>query len=369
MAANRLFSFQAPVIVSQEPIQLDMVAASEGRNILAPGKFGSQYPRMLFLKDGRVLCVYTVYRNQGYLLDAKGGTTLVVAESTDGAASFKELVEIADFGRDLDNGMLMELSNGTILLACRSVRWQESYRLPVYESTDGGSSFHVISMLDRNEGVPGELGSPDRGIYEPHLLILSDGSIAAQYANERYALAPHAYSQIISEKISTDNGHTWQNEIVVCADDEHPDARPGMPVFVRMKDGRYITVYEICGSMDALIYYKVSEDGKTWPSGIGKHIPLQRSGPFIECLEDGTLVVTSNSQQLSVSMDNGESFYAHRPAPWGDLDGKPIIADAVAVVNKSVWPCIYALPGNRALICTSLGRAAGGHLVIYRVME
>lgn len=362
------FHFSDPVIIHDDPIDAARVVDQESRHIPAPGRFGAQYPRLLFLKDGRVLCVYTVYRNKGYLAEPDGGNALGIAESTDGMKTFHEICEIVDPGRDLDNGMMIERPDGGILLACRSVRWQESYWLPVYLSVDGGRSFKYLSMIDRNEGVPGELGNPDRGIYEPHMVFLDEKTLAVMYANERYALAPHGYSQIISEKLSYDFGASWGNDFAVCADDDKPDARPGMSVFIRMADGRYITVHEVVATEGADIFCKISEDCIHWEKGIGARIPDQNSGPFIEVLEGGALVVSSNTQQLSISLDNGESFYTHDPAPWADLAGEKTPLGYTLKPDRSLWPCLYALPGNRLACVTSLGREEGGNCIALRIL-
>ncbi|MEK3905406.1 MULTISPECIES: sialidase family protein [unclassified Paenibacillus] len=56
-----------------------------------------------------------------------------------------------------DNGQFVQLTNGDILLAMRSVRWQESYKLRVYKSTNGGGNWSFLSTIDENNGAPGSL--------------------------------------------------------------------------------------------------------------------------------------------------------------------------------------------------------------------
>ena len=112
----------------------------------------AHYPRAVRLKDGRWLCVYTAYEkgNAGYLADAKGGTRLFVMKSGDGGQNWKQIAMLADAGRDMDNGELIQLPNGDILLGTRSVKWQESYRLPVFRSRDEGTTWQYLSDLDSN---------------------------------------------------------------------------------------------------------------------------------------------------------------------------------------------------------------------------
>jgi len=95
-------------------------AGKDARN-LYPGRFGAQYVRMAKMKNGDWIVVYTVYENNGYLADPKGGTTLEIEISRDNCRTWKVISKIAEPGRDLDNGQIKVLKNGDLLLACRSV--------------------------------------------------------------------------------------------------------------------------------------------------------------------------------------------------------------------------------------------------------
>jgi hypothetical protein len=58
-------------------------------------------------------------------------------------------------------------------------------------------------LLTRTAGKPGELGHPDKGIYEPHLYILNNGSLSVMYANEKHVIEnpliqPNYFSKDIS---------------------------------------------------------------------------------------------------------------------------------------------------------------------------
>ena len=108
--------------------------------------YGSEYARLLRLEDCW-LAVFTLYDNCGYRYDEQGGTRLQIAESLDNGRTWSMLTMLRDPGRDLDNGQLTCLPNGDILLPCRSVRWQESYRLPVYRSRDRGRNWEYLSII------------------------------------------------------------------------------------------------------------------------------------------------------------------------------------------------------------------------------
>ncbi|WP_164849843.1 sialidase family protein [Mucilaginibacter limnophilus] len=314
------------------------------------GRYGSQYARLLQIKNGSWLAGYTVSRNNGYKNDPKGGLELEIAVSTDNCRTWKAISTITDHGRDLDNAQLIELADGSILLACRSVRWQESYVLPVYKSTDKGKSWKRISVIDETHGKPGELGKPDKGIYEPHMYFLNDGRLSVMYANEKHVVETPSYSQIISQKISPDLGNTWGKEIWVVYETGHNASRPGMPVWTKMNNGKYIVVYEICGPESCNIYYKTSDDGYNWPVGLGTNIPDQLGGPYILSLKSGALVVTSNKSQVSISNDYGVTWKTVDPA-W----------------PKTLWPAIYEITVNEVGVVNSAQRPEGGNNIQIRL--
>ncbi|WP_432991019.1 RICIN domain-containing protein [Dactylosporangium sp. CA-233914] len=319
-----------------------------------PGTFGSQFPRMTRLANGNLLVVYTIYANNGYTHDPNGGNQLQIARSTDSGRNWTVLSTLSDPGRDLDNGQLLQLSNGDVLLAYRSVRWQESYRIEVSRSTNNGAGWTWLSAVDANEGSPGSLGNPDRGVYEPYLQQLPDGSVAIMYANEKHVTESPSYAQVISERISTNNGSSWGGESYSVSDAGNSAARPGMPVWTRMADGRWIVVFEVCGTDNCNGHYKISNDGVSWPSGLGTTLPFQVSAPFILALSDGRLVATSNTHEITISRDYGASWYQDDTHPWASL------ADA-----DNLWPALIQTGIDEIAAVTSAGRpplhSTGGH--------
>ncbi|RKP52922.1 hypothetical protein D7Z26_14305 [Cohnella endophytica] len=339
--------WEKPVLIHELPAFEDLGLDARYSH---PGKFGSQYGRMVLLRDGSWLTVYTIYDNNGYTYEASGGNKLEFAISHDKGNSWERLSELGHPSRDLDNGQLIELDNGDLLLSCRSVRWHESYQLHVYKSTDGGRTWAFWSTIDEMNGSPGSLGNPDKGVYEPHFYRLDDGRLSVMYANEKHVIEPPYYSQIISQKISEDDGRTWGEEIWVAWDPTSPHLRPGMSVWTRLQDGRYIVVFEVVHlvmyqCVSAAIFYKISNDGIHWEAGNGTIIPAQHGGPYFEQLQDGTWMVTSNSGQISVSRDEGESWYTVESLPF----------------TSHLWPSLYALDDNRFLLLNSAARPNEGH--------
>src|SRR5688500_17369991 len=106
------------------------------------GRYGSEYARLLRIGKRSWLAGYTVARTSQ---DSRKRARLEieVARSDDGGRSWRKISFIADTSRDLDNAQLIQLKDGSILLACRSLKIYESYWLPVYRSTDNGVSWNM----------------------------------------------------------------------------------------------------------------------------------------------------------------------------------------------------------------------------------
>jgi hypothetical protein len=178
------------------------------------------------------------------------------------------------------------------------------------------------------------------------MYYLKNGQLSVMYANEKHVVENPSYSQIISQKVSPDEGKTWGKERWVAYEPGHHESRPGMPVWTRMKNGNYIVVYEICGPEKCHVYYKFSEDGMDWPLGSGTEIPDQLGGPFVLSLTDGRLLVTSNAGNISVSNDYGRSWKM-TDRPW----------------VKMLWGSLYQVGQDRIISASSVARDEGGHHV------
>lgn len=263
--------------------------------------------RMIRLADGRWLCVDSLYPRPNSLLQLE--------ISTDAARTWTPITTVAEAGRNLDNGEVIQLPDGTVLLTGRSVVDGQSYHLPVYRSTDGGKTWAFLSQIDTSDHVVNG-NKPSQGLWEPHFFLLPDRRLAVAYSSEKHSVETPSYSQICTERVSPDGGKTWGPEIRLAAQIGGGVQRPGMPVVTRMANGQYIAVYEVVGIGNADVYFKTSRDGRNWPPGIGVPIPGQHAGPFVVPLSDGRLVVTSCSNQISYSDDLGANWLSAAPPPW-----------------------------------------------------
>ena len=295
---------------------------------------------MIRLQDGRWLAVNNLY--------PKPNAVFQIEISDDGAKTWTPVTTVADPGRNLDNGDLIQLPNKDLLLTGRSVVDHQSpgalmtYHLPVFRSTDMGKTWSLLSQVDVSEPPPYVAGRPSLGLWEPYLFLLADGRVACAYANEKKAQDIPAYSQVVSEKVSSDNGATWGPEVVVAAQIGGGAQRPGMPVVTRMKNGQYAAVYEVIGIGNGDVYFKTSRDGVEWAPGIGSRVPNQHAGPWITSLTDGRLLVTSCQNVVSYSNDFGATWL---------LDSPP----AIPIGFVWTWPAIYQMSATQIALMTTKG--------------
>jgi hypothetical protein len=255
-------------------------------------------------------------------------SSLQLQASTNAARSWSRLGEVADPARFLDNGELIQLPDGSVLLTGRSLIPERSYHLPVYRSTNAGRTWSYLSNIDSNEGPSGTLKG--RGLWEPHFYFVADGRLAVAYANEKHLGETPAFSQVCSVRVSPDLGRSWGPELLLAAQPGGGRLRPGMPVVERLSNGQFLAVYEIVGRGDADVYSKLSPDGVRWPEGLGTPIPGHHAAPWVTALADGRLLLTSCANVLSCSHDLGRSWHPAGPPAWEVGSGKVF-----------TWPAIY----------------------------
>lgn len=277
--------------------------------------------RMARLADGRWLAVTTRFH-------ADAPSTLALSVSGDRARSWTALSSVVEDGRQIDNGELLALPDGRILLAMRSLITGASYRLHLYDSGDGGRSWAFVGIIDANEAPQGR---NDRGLWEPMLSVLPDGALSVLYADETHADGTPAYNQVVTQRLSRDGGRTWGPKASIVAEPGGGRLRPGMPVMTRLRDGRYLLVFEICGAdPQCPVSMKYSADGVQWPQGLGTPLQQQRCGPHAMTTAQGTVFVTSCLNQVAWSDTAGASW---------QLTGEP----AWPFGFRHSWPALYDL--------------------------
>ena len=284
---------------------------------------GGGWGRMVALTNGHWLAVSTQY-------PAGSPSYLRISRSTDHARTWTSLAEVREPGRTLDNGELVQLPNGTLLLTMRSLISGQSYRLPVYASDNGGLTWTYRSNIDASEETTAQQG---KGLWEPDFFVLEDGRLVVTYSNEKHP----GYSQLISLRVSDDAGFTWGPERRAVAQPGGGGLRPGMSQVTRMANGEYLLVYEIVGLGRADVHCKFSPDGVTWPDGLGLRVPCQHCGPFVTALSNGLVLLSSCENVVSFSEDYGRTWQKLDPPAW-------------PLGFTHSWPALYQTRGNEVAV-------------------
>lgn len=280
----------------------------------------STWARMVQLRDGSWLAAYTV---------TDSPQRIRLKRSFDSMRTWQFVSEVSEQGRILDNPSLALRPDGTVLLGIRSEITGQSYWIETYTSQDNGNTFRYQSQVDwdHHQG----------GVYEPYLYVLPDGSIACFYTSEVHKFETPAYSQILSEKVSTDGGETWGPEIWAIS--QPGEARPGEANIVPLPGGVLALFYEICGTENCIGHVSYSTDGVNWP-GIGPAILNTFQDVQAVGLKNGLIFATSNSKDIIVSTDFLNS--------WIDTRQHPFV--------YGVWPALYQTgPNEIALVLTGAG--------------
>lgn len=279
----------------------------------------SSWTRMVQLKDGSWLAAYTIITTP---------TRIRIKRSTDSMRTWQFVTEIGEAGRDLDNPTLCLRTDGTVLLAIRSVITGQSYHIETYQSADA-SSFQYQSQVDFDH--------LNGGVYEPYLYVLPDGRILCFYTSEIHQHETPSYSQILAEKVSSDGGFTWGPEIFAIA--QPGAARPGEANIVPLPGGVLALFYEICGTESCVGHVSFSVDGTTWP-GIGPALDHTFQDVQAVGLPNGLIFATSNLKDIIMSPDYANSWIDTRFHPF----------------TYGTWPALYQTgPNEIAMVMSSAG--------------
>ena len=295
----------------------------------------SSWARMVQLTDGSWLAAYMVTTTPNRIR---------VKRSFDRMRTWQQVSEVLEDGRDLDNPSLCLLPDGTVELAIRSVIVGQSYWIETYRSIDMGGSFQYQSQVDWDHHVS--------GVFEPYVYVLPDGSLACFYTNDTHVQDVPSYSQVLSEKVSTDGGYTWGPEIFAIA--QPGAARPGEANIVPLPEGVLGMFFEMCGTENCVGHLSYSTDGVNW-SGIGPVIPQTFQNVQAVRMTNGLIAATSNLRDVVISADFANS--------WVDTHQY--------VFAQGSWPGIYQTGDNEfAIVMTGSGpQAQAGEYIRFGIIN
>lgn len=295
---------------------------------------GAWYPRLLKLSNGNILAAYDTN-------DGSTNSRVQISRSQNNGQSWSVLANSASFTTGAAaNGQLIQLSNGDILCAYRTIEGS-NFIIKVSKSTDGGATWSHLSTVKTNT----------KGLWEPHMDFLPNGNIGIMYANEEYNADSPAYPQVIEMKRSSDSGATWGSQQIVS---RHTSSRDGMPVWTTAKNGDLITVIEASDQTNPFVvkYVRSTDGGTTWGARTLIYQPADTSrraiAPYITKLQDGRLLVSYGSDEYAsvtglsqvdahgiISSDNGFTWQqSHRiwDTPAGDNWNSLLTLDANTVI-------------------------------------
>lgn len=337
-------------------VRKPLVWDSDIEEVYVPENGGVWYPRMIELDNGDWLLSFDTNE------DGEDVKVKLVRSSDKGQTWSNPITVIEEPSHDIANAQMLQLNNGDIWMAYRSVSQNEGMyhtELNVQTSKDNGETWDALSngLIDTDESYT------FNGVWEPHLGYVGD-QVAVMYAHDGPSeVGSTGYQNILMKIWENDE---WSEQIVVSDGVSH-FSRDGMPVWIQMDNGEYIMVYEASNRRDHpfVIKYETSADGLEWsdsrnilyiPEGEGK----KAGAPYIEILENGTLLAGLQTDEDSIntgdpytsmktltSLDDGENWnYLHHTFP-------------VPYDFESNWNSMMASSTNQLIAATSsnYGRA------------
>ena len=304
-------------------------------------KSGVLYPRVIELNhqkegNGVLLCTFEQRSHETPVFP--------IYRSVDSGASWELFSQV----EDTKNGWGMryqphlfevpaplgDLQEGDLLCAGSSIPQDMSVtQLQLYVSRDGGKTWTYRSTI-----VTGGVAKTDpepgvvRPVWEPYLYLSADGQLVVYYSDERFQES-HGYNQLLSHQVSPDGGVTWGEEVFDVA---IPGGRmrPGMPIVLRLPNGRYLMIYEMVGLKMPYLYGRFSSDGLDWgdPSDMGFRLQTEdgfslASTPYMLWTPkggpNGTILVSGRTSSLGTRLEMPGWFLANDQngeGPWKKVE-------------------------------------------------
>jgi hypothetical protein len=312
---------------------------------------GVWYPRMIRLANGEWLC--------GFDTNEDGGSAVIktVFSGDEGASWSGAAAAASEPGADLANAQLLQRKDGQVWIAYRAVERQAGgyiTSLRVSYSDDNGRSW---SVLPHGE-IARETSDQYKGVWEPHLGYMGD-TLVCMYANDNFTVIDHGGQQTLFMKAWEGNG--WSEPLIV-SDGRESNGRDGMPVWSRMKDGRYIAVFETSdqsASYPFVVKYKISADGFDW--NVPRHTLYQPSrkmkqagAPYVITLADGRLAASlqadDDKARYGVDVCEAKVFIAGPKAGQWEYLCTPF---PTGETSRAYWNSLMALPDGGFIALTA----------------
>lgn len=301
------------------------------------------YPRAVRLDhDGSAAeTVLATFARGGH----NGPTTMPIYRSTNGGSSWAQISSISSNtpGWDIEAPTLFEvprsipgLNQGDLLAA--GTAWQvgnyTAQKVEVFKSTNGGTSWTFVSNCTSTSGQPNAWG---QGIWEPTFLVADNNTLACFISDERPSGSP-TNDQVIGHYTSTNGGQTWDStltqDVAFPADNL---LRPGMQTFAELPNGEFAMTYEMC------------RDATNPDHACEVYLKRSADGLNWGTLGDrGTVIRTSDDREL-----------LHTPyvawVPGGGPDGTLLVSGQRVVSGPTGNKAVQAESGSVLFVNTDLG--------------
>ena len=331
-----------PAVFTADPVQI----------AYQPKSGGVWYPRMLVLNSGEWVCGFDTNEDGG------NGVIKVIISSDEGKTWGAPIFVAGHAGADYANAQLAERRDGQLWLAYREVEEADDIchtSLRVSSSNDRGQTWQELP----NGEIARQTSPTYRGVWEPHMGYMGD-TFVCMYADDSEAAVEHSQQQMLFMKTWTDAG--WSDNPIIVSDGRESNGRDGMPVWSRMKDGRYIVVFETsdeAAQYPFVIKYKISPDGFNWnvprrslppPTRRGK----QRSAPYVITLSDGRIMVSFQTDEdktrFGVAVSENKVMLGDPAAEtWDGLSSGVPTSD----FTNSIWNSLLPLPDGSSFVIAS----------------
>ena len=210
------------------------------------------YPRLIRLSHSGKLngTVLATFAHAG---GAEPKASLPIYQSTDNGSSWSPLpigtVTDSVHGWDIEAPALFELPSaqgelpaGTLFAA--GTAWnRQDFRTQAIMVFTSGDHGATWSYRSSCASEALQVNNEGHGIWEPQFVISADGSLNCFFSDERPSA--DGFAQVIAHVRSTDGGATWGPEVFDVAIRDGVQ-RPGMPTVVRLPNGSYAMSFEDC---------------------------------------------------------------------------------------------------------------------------
>lgn len=303
---------------------------------------GVSYPRMMRLQDNRLLASF----------ESAGASWVAFSEDEGQSWINHALVAPRVDGISAAVPELIQLENGNIILAYNT--------RPPQNNVDPEKNFGIKLRISEDLGVSWseeinvyEGGYEwNRGVWEPCMIQLEDGTIQLYFANEHPY--ENSHDQEISMATSSDGGRTWSEPKTISY---RSGFRDGMPVPVQLQNGGTAVAIEDNGLYGttfkpAIIY----TEGEHWPEEYADANSSRRWGALTEDTQlkghkygGAPYLVQLPSGQTILSFQGNDN----RPGEWDRSSMVVAVGDEFAKnFNRLSEP--FEVPYDRAAMWNSL---------------